>query len=155
MAASDDTKDPSASVRRHLRLVTDLPAELSLGEVVASESVYLNNISEGGLSFNSMVALAPGTAIGIRIPIAHPILSTVGRVAWCKSARLHHVVGVEFTDADPRFRTTMVRVVRSINEYRARILQQEGRALTGQEAAIEWMAREGAEFLAQLQIGGG
>ena len=59
----------SVDHRKHPRYPASLPAAFALGEVVASESLYLNNISEGGLSFTAMQELKVGTLVTMRLPL--------------------------------------------------------------------------------------
>ena len=103
--------------RKHPRYPASLPVTVTLGEVVASESAYLNNISVGGVSFNSMVKLDPGTVIMLHFPVSKPVFHTPGRVAWCRQSGFQHLVGVEFLDLNLNFRERMVSLVRKIGEF--------------------------------------
>lgn len=131
--------------REHTRFPVELPVAVTLGEVVASESAYLSNISAGGVLFKSMVELAPGTPILLNLPPAKPVLRTPGRVVWCTKLGFEYEIGAEFTIDDPRFRDRMLSVVRRIEDYR-RQLHSSGRMVTGQEAMLEWIAKFGPEF---------
>ena len=62
--------------RQHTRYPAALPVAFTLAEVVSSESAYLNNISTGGVSFNSMVALELGTVIMLHFPVSKPVFRT-------------------------------------------------------------------------------
>jgi len=121
---------------------------VSLEEVVASETLYLNNISRGGLSFNSMVALKVGTVIRLRIPPNRPLFEVLGKVVWCKKMSLQYVIGVEFINADDKARTQIIEMVFRIDGYRRKLLEQEGRGLTHQQAALEWIEKCWADFVA-------
>lgn len=137
MSTPDNRKAP--------RYPGEIPVAFTLGEVVASESAYLNNISVSGIAFDSMVALDPGTVIMLQLPVSHPHLSTPGRVIWCRKVSFQHEVGVEFLDVDADFRARMVDLVRRIEAYR----QDEARAghdLSAQEATLEWIELFGGEF---------
>lgn len=135
-------------MRSYIRYPSGLPVSVSLEEVVASETLYLNNISRGGLSFNSMVELRPGTVIRLRIPPSRPVFEVLGRVAWCKKMTLQFVVGAEFINADEKARAQIMEMVFHIDEYRRRVLEQEGRGLTQQQAALEWIEKHWADFAA-------
>lgn len=135
----------SVDHRKHPRYPASLPAAFALGEVVASESVYLSNISIGGVSFNSMVQLDPGTVIMLHFPVSKPVFHTPGRVAWCRALAFQYHVGVEFLDLNLDFRERMVSLVRKIEEYREAAVRT-GRSITGQEAALEWIGQFGGEF---------
>jgi hypothetical protein len=137
MSTPDNRKTP--------RYPGEIPVAFTLGEVVASESAYLNNISAGGIAFDSIVALDPGTVILLQMPVSHPLFSTPGRVIWCRKIAFQHEVGVEFMDADTEFRARMVDMVRRIEAYR-QDAARAGRDLTGQEATLEWIGLHGEKF---------
>jgi hypothetical protein len=132
-------------LRRHPRTVTDVPVSFTLGEVVASESAYLNNISDGGAAFNAMVELAVGTVIMMHFPLGKPVLRAPARVVWCRKMGFHHAVGVEFLSQDQAFRKILVEAVRQIELYRAETAQA-GRTLDGQQAALEWFQLYAGDF---------
>lgn len=131
--------------REYPRYTVELPVAVTLGEVVASESAYLSNISAGGVLFNSMVELEPGTLILLHIPPGKPLLRTPGRVVWCTKQGFEYEVGAEFLIEEPIFRDRMLSMVRRIEEYR-RQLMADGRVVTGQEAMLEWIGLHGQEF---------
>ena len=135
----------SIDKRQHARYPASLPVAFVLGEVVASESAYLSNISVGGVSFNSMVELDLGTVIMLHFPVSKPVFRTPGRVVWCRKMAYQYGIGVEFIEADADFRQRMVSLVRKIEEYREEAVRA-GRNLSGQEATIEWIDLFGAEF---------
>jgi len=131
--------------RQHTRYSAALPVAFTLAEVVASESAYLNNISAGGVAFDSMVALEPGTVIMLHFPVNKPVFRTPGLVIWCRKMAFQFSIGVGFIDADESFRLRMVEVVRKIEEYRLET-ERSGRAITGQDATLEWINLFGADF---------
>ncbi len=135
-------------MRSYVRYPSGMPVSVSLEEVVASETLYLNNISRGGLSFNSMVALKVGTVIRLRIPPNRPFFEVLGKVIWCKKMSLQYVIGVEFINADDKARTQIIEMVFRIDEYRRKLLEQEGRGLTHQQAALEWIEKCWTDFVA-------
>lgn len=137
MSTADNRKAP--------RYPGEIPVAFTLGEVVASESAYLNNISAGGISFDSMATLAPGTVILLQLPVNKPQFSTPSRVIWCRKVAFQHEVGVEFLNTDTEFRASMVDMVRRIEAYR-QDTARAGRDLSGQEATLEWIEQFGEEF---------
>lgn len=137
---------PANDQRRHTRYPAALPVAFTLGEVVASESAYLSNISAGGVAFDSMVELAIGTVIMLHLPPSRPVFRLPGRVAWCRKLGFQYSVGVEFLSTDLAFRERMVEVVRRIEDHRREAVRR-GRPLTAQEAAIEWIEQHGRELL--------
>jgi hypothetical protein len=135
----------SSNDRAHPRHVSDLPVVVSFGEVLASESTYLNDISAGGVGFNAMVPLEPGAVLILQLPPGRPVLSTPVRVVWCRQVGLHHAVGAEFLSKNVALRDRIVEMVRQIDDYRS-ATARDGRSLSAQHAAIEWIDRFGKDF---------
>lgn len=135
----------SIEQRRHPRYPTDLPVAVAFGEVVASESSYLSNISTGGVAFNAMVALEPGTVIMLQLPPARPVIRTPARVVWCRPMALHYAVGAEFLSKDLAFRNRLVEMTQRIDSYHQEAVRA-GRSLSGPEAALEWIELFGRDF---------
>lgn len=131
--------------RKHPRYPAALPVAFTLGEVLASESAYLNNVSAGGVSFNSMVELQPGTVIMLHLPPTRPVLRVAGRVVWCRRMAFQYAVGVEYTGHDSALHLQLVEMALRIDAYRQET-GRAGRELTAQEAAIEWLDRFGKSF---------
>ena len=106
----------------------------------------LKDISEGGLSFLSETCFGSGAKIHIRIPLREPVFETDGIVVWCRERDSKYEVGVQFVDPASEYRVRMVEQVAYIEHYKAEILKNEGRKLTGTEAAKEWIARYARDF---------
>jgi len=133
--------------RQFIRHPSDIPIHWSLGEIAALGSEYLRNISEGGLAFASQLQIACGVVIDINIPIQNPEVSIKGIVVWCRPGQEgYYEVGVRFVDAGQRFRMRMVEQVCHIEHFKREIRETEGRILTGEEAAMEWIHRFAKHF---------
>jgi PilZ domain-containing protein len=133
-------------VREYIRHPTDIPIEYDLGEVVSDRTEYLKNISEGGLCFHADIPIEAGSVINIRIPLQDPAFAIKGVVVWCKKSDERYDVGVQFADASSAFRARMLEQVCHIEHYKAEVLEKEGRELTGEEAAVEWIAKRAKSF---------
>ncbi len=135
------------SKRQFIRHPSDIPIRWQLGDVVAPGSEYLRNISEGGLCFSSQHAIPEGADIEIHIPVQRPEVSIRGIVVWCRAAGDgNYEVGVRFTDAGTRFRMRMVEQVCHIEHWKKEIREKEGRELTGEQAAMEWIKKYAKDF---------
>ena len=133
-------------MRQYIRHPTDIPLEYRLVEAVVHDTKYLRDISEGGLSFLSAVCLGAGAKIHIRIPLREPVFETDGIVVWCRDSDNEYEVGVQFVDPASEYRVRMVEQVAHIEHYKMEVLKNEGRQLTGAEAAKEWIARYARDF---------
>jgi len=133
-------------MRQYIRHPTDIPLEYELGDVVAHQKDYLNDISEGGLSFQSNTHIEAGAVINIRIPLRKPVFEEKGIVKWCRENEGRFDVGVQFQDVSSEFRLRMVEQVCHIEHYKKEILENEGRTLTGEDAAVEWIQKFAKDF---------
>ena len=133
-------------MRQFIRHPSDVPIEYNLGDVVAHTRDYLKDISHGGLCFLSKLRIAPGTIIHIQIPTCQPVFEADGIVMWCHAANGHYEVGVSLRDANTEFGVRMVEQVCQIEHYKKEVLAREGRSLSGEEAAVEWIKKHAASF---------
>ena len=133
-------------MRRYIRHPSDIPIQFVLGDVVAHKKDYLTNISEGGLSFRAYTYIEPGSSILIQIPISDPTFEATGVVVWCRENSGQFDVGVKFTDMKTEFKVRMVEQVCHIEQYKKEVQEKEGRELTGEEAAMEWIRAHAADF---------
>jgi hypothetical protein len=106
----------------------------------------MENISSGGLAFHSEEQLEPGRLIDIKIEVHPPPFTAEGRVVWCRRQRKGFLIGLQFDDADIEYSLRMVEQVCHIEQYRNEILRTEGRQISSEQAAKEWISRYAADF---------
>lgn len=87
-----------------------------------------------------------GSMINIRIPSIQPTLSVTGKVFRCIDKHEGYELGITFTTADELMRIRMLEQVCYIRRYRQHILHTEGRTLSEQDAALEWINKYAALF---------
>jgi len=133
-------------MRRFIRHPTDIPIEYELGDIVSDSDRFLNDIGEGGLSFQSIVSMKHGDVVMIRIPIRSPMFEEKGIVVWCRKRGDLYDIGVRFMDDSSDFRLRMIEQVCYIEHYKTEVLEEEGRELTGAEAATEWIRKFAGDF---------
>jgi len=133
-------------MRKFIRHPSDIPIQVHLEDVVSDRKEYLSNISFGGLSFRSHSPLKAGTVIRVRIPLIRPVFETRGRVVWCRENKEYYDVGVEFIEQKDVFKARMVEQICYIEHYKREIYLKEGRRLSGEEAALEWIEHYASEF---------
>ena len=134
-------------MRQFIRHPSEIPIEIKC----APESSYVQrstqNVSYGGLAFLSDTAIELDTIIGLRMPHLRPAFELpAARVAWCHQEGSGFAVGVQFLEAAQAFEVRMVEQVCHIETYRRDVEQREGRQLTAEEAAEEWISRHAASF---------
>ena len=131
--------------REFVRHTVHVPLEVErVGESAHEESGV--NVGYGGLAFVSATCPAVGEILRVRIPTVEPPFEGEVRVAWCRPEDGRFLVGAQFLESTVAFRSRMVQQVCSIENYRREIARQEGRILTTQEAAAEWIARYAGRF---------
>ena len=138
-------------MRSFIRHPSNIPIDFQLEELVVEGNEYLKNVSVGGLAFNSKSQIDVGRIIRIKIPLVNPVFQALGRVTWCRPENSHFEVGIEFLDENDTFRARMVEQICHIEEYKQEVLEKEGRTLSGEEAASEWIQRYAIEFPQQKE----
>lgn len=148
MIQSDREGEVRSNPRREfLRHTVHVPLEVDRVDAAESSTEGRGvNISHGGLAFLSDACPEVGDVLRIRIPTVDPPFEGRARVAWCRPEGDRNLVGVQFLDAQAAFRSRMVQQVCSIENYRKEVREREGRDLTAQEAAAEWIERYGGRF---------
>lgn len=138
-------------MRRYIRHPSGVPIQFSVRKLGNEHrdsypALALRDVSEGGLCFSSQYPVEPGSTITIRIPVESPPFRAQGVVAWCHPENGSYAIGVQFDDSVTRFSVRMVEQVCHIEHYRADVRATEGRKLSSEEAAREWIDRFAREF---------
>jgi len=131
-------------MRKYIRHPSDIPIEIDGVDVQDIES--LHDVSFGGLSFVSKNRIKPGSKISITIKFVKPSFVSLTVVKWCRKRGDHYDVGVSFYDPEDAYRARMIEQVCHIEHYKREVLIKEGRKLTGEQAALEWIQRYAAKF---------
>lgn len=133
--------------RNFVRHPSDVPIACTMADMAVPGSDYLRNVSEGGLAFLSTAEVRIGATVVIRIPAIDPQVSLRGVVVWCEALeRNQYEVGVRFVDENNHFRMRMVEQICHIEHFKREIQETEGRTLSGEEAALEWIRRYATDF---------
>ncbi|MBN1823482.1 MAG: PilZ domain-containing protein [Endomicrobiales bacterium] len=138
--------DKDYKKREYDRHSMDMPIQVQLGDIVTHRKEYLNNISFGGLSFKSSVEVKLGTIVHVKIPLTKPVFAARGEVVWCNRNTDYYDVGVKFIGSDNPFKVRMIEQVCHIQNYKKEVFKKEGRILTGEEAALEWIKKFADKF---------
>lgn len=133
-------------MRQFIRHPSDIPLDCSLAQPDSTQRHCLKDISAGGLCFQSGQALPQGGVVRLTIPVREPPFEVMGTIMWCSRINSHYEVGVQFADAGTEFAVRMVEQVCHIHHYQRQVLAQEGRVLSGAEAAAEWVHQYAQDF---------
>jgi len=132
-------------MRSFIRHPTDIPIEIRLADQTYQQEP-LHNVSGSGLCFRHPEAAPVGSIIVVRIVFTVPAFEASCRVTWCQADGNAWQVGVEFLDQDILFRLRMVEQICHIEHYRRSVQENQGRALSSHEAALEWIERYAGAF---------
>lgn len=132
-------------MRVYVRHPSEFPVELRAPDDNAPRRERLRDLSMGGLCCRSSSPFREGERVRIRIPVGTPGFEAEGRVAWCRPHEDAYRVGIEFVAESEAFRARLVEQVCHIERYHQKA-RAEGRTLSEEEAAIEWISRYAASF---------
>lgn len=136
----------TSATRRFIRHTINVPLEVTSSGVLQNAPEQSVNLSHGGLAFAAEQCLDVGSLIDLRIPTVEPPFDAKARVVWCRPEHDKFLVGCEFLDKADAFRSRMVEQVCTIEEYRQQTKRTEGRDLSSQEAAEEWIVKYAGVF---------
>ena len=106
----------------------------------------ITNVSLGGLAFVSAKPLELLERVRVCIPVLDQDNYLVGNVVWCERAGGGYEIGIEFEKSRDFFRLRMIEQICHIEHYRKEVARVEGRDLTSQEAAREWISKYAGDF---------
>ncbi len=133
-------------MRLYIRHPSDVPIDYQLGGRADISRDKLSNYSEGGLCFIAHQRIYPGSEIHFAIPITPPQFHATGVVVWCREEDGEFHVGVKFTEEETAYAVRMVEQLCYIEHYRQNVRETEGRMLSGEEAALEWIEKFACDF---------
>lgn len=141
---------PGPVERRFIRHPSRIPISYEASDLantdVSPRRDALLNVSDGGVCFSASQPLAPGSPIRLQIPVFGQHFEIDGAVAWCRRQKGRFEIGVAFAREQDRFAVRMVEQLCYIEEYRTRVEREQGRTLTSEQAAAEWVERFAGEF---------
>lgn len=132
--------------REYIRHPANVPLDIVPQSTKEQLSLQLNNVSEGGLCFDSPVELHSNTVIKIKISSLKPVFKVNAVVQWCRKIKDHFEMGVRFLDQNDAFRVRMIEQVCHIGEYRQEAQLVSGHRMTWNRASREWIQKNGGSF---------
>jgi len=135
-------------LREFIRHPSSIPVQLvKLDGKTNPETTTLNNVSFGGVSCLSSEPVEIGSSLKMTIECIDPFFEISGIAVWCKVSNDMYEVGVEFiVSKDKMFLLRMVEQICHIEHYRNELLNNEGREITSEEAAREWVDKYAETF---------
>lgn len=133
-------------MRQYLRHPTDIPLRYILADQSWGGRELMRNVGHGGLCFSNCDPLAIGTVLHISIALHGLPFEADGVVVWCHEDLDGYEIGVRFRDEETEFAVRMVEQACHIERYKHEVLEREGRHLSGEQAAVEWIDRYAGSF---------
>lgn len=134
-------------MRQFIRHPFSIPIEAcQIGQQTSGQILPAFSIGMGGLAFRHNTGLELGSVVRLRISYVDPEFESDARVVWRKDNGTESEMGVEFINPDDAYKARMVEQVCHIEDYRQKVLSKEGRNLTSEEAAVEWINNFAADF---------
>ncbi|WP_148864427.1 PilZ domain-containing protein [Marinobacter fonticola] len=131
--------------RAYIRHPADIPLEVS-PSYQPSAPGELRNLSRGGLAFTAQQPFPAGSDVTLVINCCPNSLKVRGQVVWCEARDGGYEVGIAFYTPAEAYQVRMVEQICQIEQYRQDVWRKEGRHLTQDEAAQEWISRYADQF---------
>ncbi len=128
-------------MRNFIRHPADIPIKIIRNDGKDCHRQPIQDISIGGLRCRFNEPLAIGDEIKIIIDLVDPVLEIPGRVIWCRATDTAYEIGIEYRGEEDVYRLRMVEQICHIEHYRNEIQIREGRNISSEQAAREWIAK--------------
>ncbi len=138
-------RDPDPEHRRgYLRHPVEMPLAVEAKRWDASATVQ--DLGHGGIRFLAAGEVTPGTWLTLTFTSLEGQPQVRARTVWCRPVAGGFEVGAAFPAESDRMRARMMEQVLAIEAYRQRVAREEGRELSPEEAAREWVERHADRF---------
>lgn len=135
-------------MRQHARRNTEIPLRYYGYGMQDHKTGQLRNVSLSGLSFKSHYPFQSGMKLVVNIPYVNPLFKTYASVIWCHHSDSFYEVGIKFHDDNnvdtPKI---MFEQICLIENYKSEVKKTEGRAITSEQAAREWLSLLGNDII--------
>jgi len=133
-------------MRSYIRHPSDIPLEYKLDSIDDSAILNLNNVSYGGVSFNSEAPINVGSIIQLKILFVQPEFVSKCQVSWCQMEGEYYVIGAMFLEQNDAYMARMVEQICHIEHYKNEVKRRDGRDISGEQAANEWISKFASNF---------
>lgn len=132
-----------SSLQVYIRHPEDIPIELEQ----LSRPLPTSHSTQGlGLICHSHNMIIEGSTVELRVPFVEPSIKVSGIVNWCRNNGPGFELGIDFDNPDATMRMRMLEQLCQIHQYRLDMREEQGRALSPDDAAMEWIERYAALF---------
>ena len=135
------------SESRHvIRHPLEIPIEVQTLGAQAQDCLSVRNAGLSELAFDFPHRVNVGEFVMVRLPSISESAEICGQVIWLAKSVGGYVIGISFYSENEAFRMRMLEQICHIESYRKAVLAGEGRELSSEEAAVEWIACNAASF---------
>jgi hypothetical protein len=129
----------SSNKRIQPRISSTLSIRLEHRRRGSRQTRTIQNLSLGGIACYSDEAVPTGDRVSVEMAIGGQQLHLQGVVVWCRAAEGCFELGLRFDEGLVESRERMYQDIAAIEHYRHEVLMLEGRQLSTDAAALEWM----------------
>ena len=133
-----------ASLATYIEHLESVP--LRCRPVPSKRSRRLEDPGVGGLRFKSMKPIRPGTTLNVTVRVYGKQYTFRGLVSWMCELDQGYEIGLSFSSKRETFEVRMVEQACRIESYRRDVLEHEGRNISLDRAAKEWIRKYSAQF---------
>lgn len=133
-------------MRNFIRHPADIPIKIIKDENGERYHQPLRDISIGGLRCTFNKPLEIGAKVKIIVDLVNPEMEIPGKVVWCRADDQSYELGIEFRGEKDVYRLRMVEQICHIEHYKNEMLIKEGRNISSEQAANEWIEKFADEF---------
>jgi Tfp pilus assembly protein PilZ len=138
-------------LREFIRHPSSIPVQLITQGDDADQSTMgintLSNVSFGGVSCLCSDPVEKGSTVKMTVECIDPSFEIEGKVVWSKPKDGMNEVGVEFVVSKEKlFLLRMVEQICHIEHYRNELIHNEGREISSELAAKEWIEAHAENF---------
>ncbi|MFC1553292.1 hypothetical protein ACFL7D_01550 [candidate division KSB1 bacterium] len=131
---------------KFIKHLSEIPLDFQVSDITQSEEIPPFGYERTGLTVTTDNEIKKGSKVKINFPLRDKIFDVHGIVEFCKKTRNRYEFGVVFRNSEDELRTRLIEQAYYIDKYRCDIEINEGRSLTGQEAAMEWIEKFAKDF---------
>lgn len=143
-AVTASTEDEDCEFIRH---PADIPLEYFFSDPPVSLPEDINAVCSGGVSFHAEHYIEPLQWLRLHIPIHEEHFEIEAQVRSCQvNEDGGFTVGVLFANSANAFSARMMEQVCHIEHYKREVLRDQGRQLSVDEAAAEWIEKYANTF---------
>lgn len=129
----------------YMRHPADIPIQYSVLSRPSPEYA-MRDISPGGLCFRSDEDIPVGSRIRLAVELGEVSGQIEGIVAWTLRRDYFYDIGVKFARTADKFHFRLIEQLCAIAHYRNAVREKDGRELSNEEAAREWIDQFAGDF---------